>query len=624
MKNIKKTVAVAMSTVLATGGIGVFALGCGTENTVERFHSFEHMMTLSIMGDDIFSWNAFSVSPQESFGYVRYGQPSWYSYTPSEKGSEKQAAAMFNMYRKELSSYDIDDLSGTDKITYRTLDSLLNAYYKLYSSKYASEFSLISGSYVTSEGGYVADFATMFENFVFRNEDDVKDLLTVTKSVSSVFPTYAEYAEDREKAGYPLYDFTINGMIDYLKSVSEMGDDYYLYAVADKMIDDADFLTDANKEKYKAQYENAIRNDYMAAVDTLSGLLDDLAATAPDTKKSYLGSYGNMGKAYYEWSFKQKTGMNSVDIMKIRDELIDAYYEYGDEMQAILQEATAYKDTDRAVYDKFMGFVQGQEAILGLTDPDEIIAYLKTAAKNIVPDLKTEPTISFKNMDDTVAQISKSLAYYVRTPIDGQNMPETITINAYEMDNRPNELLTTIAHEGYPGHLYAAVRSKEKNISLLSSAYGCISFSEGWAKYTELAVLESILNSKSIDKATELYCRYLRMYTLVGFIDATLSDIEINYLGDDVDKLIESGFAVDAEDAQTKIEWYSESPAAYVPYGYGMFTMVKLHDKAKKALGDKYDEVQMNAKLLSDGFAPTLARAGQLTDSYIKSAKAKK
>ena len=62
----------------------------------------------------------------------------------------------------------------------------------------------------------------------------------------------------------------------------------------------------------------------------------------------------------------------------------------------------------------------------------------------------------------------------------------------------------------------------------------------------------------------------------------------------------------------------SGMPCAYVPYGYGMYIMLELHDIAREELGGKYSEVEFNKLLLAEGMGPTLDRAIDITSEYVK------
>ena len=609
MKKHTKLIAVAMSGVLSVSALGL--IGCDNGRyTSDSLEDLGLDFALVMMGNDAFAWNAYSVSPYESYGYVGGDDYSWYSYSGPRSASEiKLVNYMFDMYYDELRHYNPSNLNSSAAITYRTMSNILDAYRSYYRSKYVNNFELLGGSYISDEGGYVADFATSFENFEFRSEKDVSILLAITQSTDAAFATYLEFAGDRDKAGYPLYDYTINSMRDYLIDVYEKGDDYYLYEVADNKIDGAKFLSQVQKDKYKQDYKAAIHNKYMKGVKTLYDGLERYTGRVETVTKSYLASAGAAGKAYYEWLFRQKTGITNANIAKVYSELYDAYGKYLNKRDGVIAEIEAIKETDPATYDEFYEYYGETKFLLGLTDPTQILEYLKTAAKDIVPELATEPEIGVKYMDETVAEITGALAYYMRTPLDQENSREMITLNAYRMENNPSDLLTTIAHEGYPGHLYAHVNAKEHGTSLLSTCMSNISFSEGWANYVELVLLDNI--AKTSNKATAKYCEYKKYQTLAGYVGMVIHDMNVNYFGMTSVELGDS----------TIIEMLMEIPAVYIPYGYGMYTVYTLHENAKSALGAKYSEPDFNGALLADGFGPTLTRARQITDSYIKKHK---
>lgn len=573
------------------------------------------MLAVSMIGDDVLAWNVFSLTPEESYGYERYGTPSWYSYSETTQKDMNDASELISLYRAELNKFRLAELSKTDADTYRAIDYVLDTYEARFGSRFAVDFSLMGGSYINSEGGYVADFASSVENFEFRNKQDVQDLLDITQSTREAFGTYLVYAQAREDAGYPLYDYTINAMQNYLDSVYDQGDDYYLYSVINTKLDKAEFLSDAERQSYKAEYSAAVTDKFMNGVHDLSVGLDTYKGNVEVTQKSYLAAYGSAGKAYYKWLFQEKTGMAVSDLKVVYNEMVDAFIVYLDELEALEEEIASLQTTDVAVYDKFQEYMEGDRLLLDLSDPNDMIDYLKTAATKIVPELKSEPTIDFKYMDDTVAQITNTSAYYLKSPMDQENAPEHITINGYIAENKPSELLPTIAHEGYPGHLYANVYAKENETTLLASSISCTSFSEGWAKYVESALMD-IIASETDDKATQLYCEYYKYDSIVNYLSMALYDLQVNYFGYTVQDYVNLGQS--EEYGRMLVETFMEIPAVYIPYGYGYYYMLQLHDRAKEALYENYDEVEFNGRLLSEGMGPSLERANQITNEYIK------
>ncbi|MCX4314683.1 MAG: hypothetical protein OSJ83_12645, partial [Clostridia bacterium] len=138
-------------------------------------------------------------------------------------------------------------------------------------------------------------------------------------------------------------------------------------------------------------------------------------------------------------------------------------------------------------------------------------------------------------------------------------------------------------------------------------------------KYVELAVLDNIAKDTT-DAALKLYARYKKFDTLSGYISAVLNDINVNYFGATAQSL--AGGSVTVDDAREFIGFYMEMPAAYVPYGYGMYVVYDLHETAQKALGANYDEVRFNDALLSEGMGPTLVRIRQVAADFVEANKA--
>ncbi|MCM1305790.1 MAG: DUF885 domain-containing protein [Bacteroides sp.] len=613
-KRLVCVVAVIMIAVCATFGLSA----CNFDKAFSKqLNTLADQMAYLMLGNDAYTWNVFSVDPKNSYGYEQYNVATWYSYSPVSDEDCEELYSLFNYFDFQLGRIKLDKLKGQDIATYYTLRHTIDTYLSYYGNYYSSKFSLIGGDYISSQGGYVADFTSAVENYAFRNTADIDNLLSIVQSTDDAFKSYLDFARDRAYEGNPLYDYTIVEMQDYLDEILEQGDDYYLYGFIDNKIDAAEFLNNEQKASYKQQFNSALKYNFMKGVEELSLGLENYKGAETTINKSYLGAFGNAGAAYYKWSFENKTGLKNVDMDEVFQRLAVFNNEYAGHANAIIEQVEAVKDTNPQLYEDFYAYVNGEKQILDLTDPEDILTYVKGAAKDIVPELKHEPAIDFKYMDDTVAKRSMTLAYYLRSPLDEVGSTEHITLNPYYIENSPSDpLLPTIAHEGYPGHLYASVNAKEQGVSLLTGLNTVSAFVEGWAVYTQLKIL-NIISETCENDALSLYCDYLYYDTVAGYISPILYDIEINYNGATAQEL-STVFGIELDRAQHLIEALMEMPAVYVSYGYGAYYMLSLHDLAKDALGDKYDEVEFNAALLSEGMGPTLERAEQITEEYIQ------
>lgn len=620
MKRRFKLIAVTVIAVMLISFACVGLSACNLSDVASRnLNMIAEQFANILLGDNVFNWNVFALDPENSFGHTRTREGEWYSYSPSTAEDMADVYSAFSFFDKYLKRISTKKLNSKDMATYNSMRSALDSYMAYYGSEYVLQFELMSGKYITAEGGYVADFTTSVENFEFRDKTDLDALLPVILSTKEAFESYIQFVSDRMLSGHPLYDYTINAMQEYLSEILEMGDEYYLYGFMNARIDSLSFLSEVEKATYKSNYERAIKFNFFEGVKNLRDGLEPFKGRVINTSESYLASFGEAGMAYYKWSFENKTGLRNVNIAEEYTKLLAVYDEYGAKMRAVTGYVESIKDTKPQVYAEFNAYMNGEKRILDLDEPQAMLEYLKTASKAIVPDLAVEPVINFKNMDETVGKRTNTKAYYLLSPLDAVNTPEHITLNSYYIENNSDDpLLLTIAHEGYPGHLYAHVRAKEQGSSMLTLINTTDAFVEGWAVYTEFALLDNIANSTE-SEALKLYCEYNKYLSVVGFVSPVLSDMNINYFGMTVDDLVENGN--DREYVLNLMQTLMEMPTTYVSYGYGIYYMVKLHNQAKSALDGAYSEVEFNGLLLSEGMGPTLSRAQEITDNYIRSKK---
>lgn len=617
-RDIKKTLVVVFLVVLLTCMLSTFA-ACSIidEYYSAQVQALSNELSLLLLGNSAEDWNVFSVNPEASYGFEKYGEYSWSSY---QKLTQSDVDELYNLFKecdKLLKKIKLSRLKGYDAVSYRYMDSIINEYLNYYGSKYAVDFSLIGSSIITSQGGYVASFGDTVDNYAFRQKSDVENLLDLFESTDVAFASYLDYMADREEAGYPLWDSTVTNMQDYLGDILEMGDNYYFYQLMRNKIKDASFLNMSQKTTYYNKYCKAIKDNFIKGVKTLYDGLEEFKGYVPDEKVSYLAAYGEVGKEYYKWRIESVTGIKNAsdkDIEDIYNQLRLSVLDNEKAVNAIIAQVDALQDTNPDVYNEFYDYVEEKKAPLGLSEPNEIIAYMQTAAEHIVPKLDSQPKIAVKYMDDTVASISNTLAYYLKSPADQLSETESITINGHLLGDKPATLFDTMAHEGYPGHLYAYVNAKEKGSDLFCYVFSNLAFSEGWAMYASNAIL-NYTASTTDNLALQLYCQFQVHYNICSYGDNALVDILYNYMG-----VTEQEIAGDNENEEAFCV-FRENPTTYIAYGYGVTVLTDVHEKAKKELGSKYNEVEFNKTLLSEGAGPTLPRAYEITEKFISSNK---
>lgn len=194
---------------------------------------------------------------------------------------------------------------------------------------------------------------------------------------------------------------------------------------------------------------------------------------------------------------------------------------------------------------------------------------------------------------------------------------EFITLNPVKLGDA-NDVLGTLSHEGYPGHLYAYTFTKQLDLHNISKIMTSTAHGEGWATYVELALYQNIINTTK-DSALKAIARYLYANQLSGFLLETRIDVGIHYQGWNIARIAyfmdNLGYSSDA--AQDIYRLLIETPTSYAAYGYGKLFFYNLHEEAKEILKDQYNEVEFNEMLLSKGWT-SLDVLQETYDNYMK------
>ena len=114
-------------------------------------------------------------------------------------------------------------------------------------------------------------------------------------------------------------------------------------------------------------------------------------------------------------------------------------------------------------------------------EPADILKDLETLYQEDFP-APEEPEYEVKYVHESMEDFL-SPAFYLTPPIDTQS-PNTIYINRANKTSNL-ELFTTLAHEGFPGHLYQTLYFSGKNTTPVRSLFTCGGYIEGWATYVE-------------------------------------------------------------------------------------------------------------------------------------------
>lgn len=578
----------------------------------EEFEALCNEYFINTLGDSAYAWNVLTLDAA-NFGYEGTKEAIWYSYHTETAEALENTKIALNDFLTELEKFKDASLSTNQRYTYEMLYTQTHNNIEKYKNASLNDLFL-DLDYITSDGGYVSEFTQVMQGYRINDISNAREIISYTSSTAEAFPSYLIYAEDKKNSGYPLINYSVQGMIDYLNSITEKGENFYLKELIHNKIDDCDEISDGDATVLKAQFDSAFTNSFLNAVSNLSEGLNSYLNVTDNT--GYLGQYGEKGKEQYRRLLADKFG---VDVSKVDDEYMQ---NYKIELEQIIDNYIAIqKDVVREansnnIISRMEEFLNGK-SLVSITDNNQMLSYLRNFAKEITYDLKENREIEISLMDETVQEITHAVAYYTKSPLD-VNTTEYITLNPKYTSNDYNETLTTLAHEGYPGHLYSYCLLKEEQMPNISkSILNNVTFGEGWAVYVEYMLYNYIKNNSN-DLAVKASCDYLNLQSLIGYSLYNYLDLCVNYYGYNVNQIIDylNSKHFNSGIAEQFYNTLVEIPCTYASYGYGSYKFINLHIKAKTS--GHYDEKEFNYEILSHGWVG-LDLLEKITNDYINS-----
>ena len=207
--------------------------------------------------------------------------------------------------------------------------------------------------------------------------------------------------------------------------------------------------------------------------------------------------------------------------------------------------------------------------------------------------------------------------HYTEGSLDGTR-PGIYWLNLRDTAEAPYwDMPTTTFHEGVPGHHLQLTLQKQADLPMLRKVSGFGAYIEGWALYSEQLAQE--MNFYEGEPSSELgyiHDALLRSGRLV-------TDTGIHALRWNREKAVQTLHDIEGDPialAGQEIERYACSPGQACSYMVGKVTMLRLREKAKAALGARFDIRKFHDAVLLAGSMP-LTVLENAVDNYISAAK---
>ena len=469
-----------------------------------------------------------------------------------------------------LQEFDPGTLSSENALTFKILDTYLeNASTGTDYLLYQEPLGPVSGIHT--------QLPVLLSEYSFYDTQDVETYLALLKETPAYFDSVIQFEQKKAASGLFMPDYQVDSVLDTCQSFIDMGKENYLVSTFDERIASLDLLPENKKDSFRAENMELVTEEIYPAYQNLITAIKSLKGKG--TNEQGL-SHFPYGKKYYEYLVRQTTGCNE-SISRLRLMTKAQILEDLNAMQKVLFPADA---------------ALTQASVLEQTPPDSMLDDLRSKITDTFPEI---PDVDFqvKYVPESM-QNYLSPAFYMIPAID--NLTENVIyINNGQTASGLN-LYTTLAHEGYPGHLYQTVYFSASEPDPIRSILDFGGYVEGWATYAEMMSYYLAPLSK-----TEASLLQKNSSVILGLY--ALADMGIHYDGWSVTDTVRffSDYGInDANAVQSVYELIIGSPANYLKYYIGYLKFYELKKEMADALGNQFSQKEFHRTVLDVGPAP--------------------
>lgn len=469
-----------------------------------------------------------------------------------------------------LQEFDPATLSSENALTFKILDTYLkNASTGTDYLLYQEPLGPVSGIHT--------QLPVLLSEYSFYDTQDVETYLALLKETPSYFDSVIRFEQKKAASGLFMPDYQADSVLDTCQSFIDMGKENYLVSTFNERIASLDLLPENKKDSFQKENMKLVTEEIYPAYQNLITAIKSLKGKG--TNEQGL-SHFPYGKKYYEYLVRQTTGCNE-SISRLRLMTRAQILEDLSAMQKVLFPADA---------------ALTQASVLEQTPPDSMLDDLRSKITDTFPEI---PDVDFqvKYVPESM-QDYLSPAFYMIPAID--NLTENVIyINNGQTASGLN-LYTTLAHEGYPGHLYQTVYFSASEPDPIRSILDFGGYVEGWATYAEMMSYYLAPLSK-----TEASLLQKNSSVILGLY--ALADMGIHYDGWSVTDTVRffSDYGInDANAVQSVYELIIGSPANYLKYYIGYLKFYELKKEMADTLGNQFSQKEFHRAILDVGPAP--------------------
>ena len=488
----------------------------------------------------------------------------------------KNTYQICSQYEEKLKSFRYSRLSTENQLT---LDSML-----LY---YHTEKTL-GDNYLLQEPlgpslGIQAQLPVLLAEYAFYEAQDITDYLNLLTTIRPYFQSILKFEKKKSEAGFFMSDTTLDRVLAQCSAFIQNPDNNYMLDIFQKKLSDYGKLSTSEQNALVLTHKSLMKTEVIPAYQELMTGLEALRGTGKNDRGL---TYFKGGKAYYLYLLQSQTG-SYVPVKQMEKRLsrqlsseigiAGTMLRKNPELLATLNQGITFKEMK----------------------PVQMLNALQQKIQADFPAL-ADVTFELRTVHDSMKDYL-SPAFYLTPPMD-TGTPNVIYINP-AANYQGLELFTTLAHEGFPGHLYQTVTFQRQNPSGIRNLLCTSGFAEGWATYVEPFAYQYAADYIQDPFATEL-ARISWLNRSINLCMYSLLDIEIHYNGWTQAEAASFLKAFGIEDSTVVSEIYQyilETPGNYLKYYWGYLSILDLRTSEQNRLGQDFDLKKFHSQVMKIG-----------------------
>lgn len=372
--------------------------------------------------------------------------------------SPHNQARQLKKLSEELKKYSHRSLKGKERLTCRLLSDYISRQQNLAAYPYYDEP-------LTPSGGVTSQLPVLLAEYTFRNTRDIKDYLGLLSQMDTYFSGILDYEQKKADAGLFMSDEACVKVIEGCEVFTEHPDDNFLIDTFSNRLNAMDGLTDTQKNAYLKQHSKVLSDHVIPAY---SQMIKGLTMLLGRGHNNWGLCNFPEGKAYYEAVVSADTGCDD-SVEDLFSQIAKARREDLTFCQNLLEKNPKLAS-------------QSPKPDAALKEENAMLSRLQ---KEILTDFPAPPQteVEICHVDPALSEYLAP-AFYITAPIDD------ISHNRIYINDAKNDTdiyyFTTLAHEGYPGHLYQTICTSSYGAPEVRSLLNYPGYTEGWATYTEM------------------------------------------------------------------------------------------------------------------------------------------